>query len=528
MRSFVLAVALALVSAFALGLTASPSTPPPVDRTCATSTTLEALATCIRSQMPQSGSEGFVAPTATEQADWRLVVNQMLGGACNFALPASLNGIAQLRTFTDSGKARDYCLLMEVADANNNGFVDRGWGTFITYNGATRELSHQAPHPISDSTTELQAITVFKDTDSRSYLMAGAHRLANAAASTCQSSYGQADAAHNTANMFHATNLELIAWYGANNWNAIQWHGMAADTCADTNVYLSHGRNITPAPSDPISTLRTNAMTRHPAWDVDLVGAGVCSLNATDNTQGRAINGVPQASVCGTAATTYNGRFIHIEQDPGFRTGADWIAPVTDTWAATVPPVAPASPSALTATAVSSSQINLSWMDNSNNEDGFVIERSTDGTSFTQIGTAAAQATGGIDTALAASTTYHYRVRAFNAAGSSPNSNTASATTLQPPLPPPPAAPTTLKAANDKRNIRLTWVSSSSPNVNQIRVYRATQSGGPYTLRASLPLTTSYTDLGLTSGTTYYYVVAAVNTSGLVSAYSNQASRTAR
>ncbi|MSO49350.1 MAG: hypothetical protein EXQ49_05525 [Acidobacteria bacterium] len=91
---------------------------------------------------------------------------------------------------------------MEVADANNNGYVDRGWGTFITYNGATRELSHQAPHPISDSTTESQAIGVFKGTDSRSYLMAGAHRLANAASSTCQASYGQADAAHNTANMF--------------------------------------------------------------------------------------------------------------------------------------------------------------------------------------------------------------------------------------------------------------------------------------------------------------------------------------
>lgn len=55
------------------------------DLTCASSTTLESLATCIRNQMPQqSGSSGFVAPNATEQADWRAVVNRMLGSSCGF------------------------------------------------------------------------------------------------------------------------------------------------------------------------------------------------------------------------------------------------------------------------------------------------------------------------------------------------------------------------------------------------------------------------------------------------------------
>ncbi len=172
---------------------------------------------------------------------------------------------------------------------------------------------------------------MFKGTDSRSYLMAGAHRLANAASSTCQASYGQADAAHNTANMFNATNLELMAWYGTDDWHAIQWHGMAADTCASTDVYLSHGRNVTPTAGDPISVLRSNALSHHPAWDLDLTGAGVCSLNATDNTQGRVINGVAAANACGTAATSYTGRFLHIEQDPAFRSAADWVGPVTDT-----------------------------------------------------------------------------------------------------------------------------------------------------------------------------------------------------
>lgn len=302
------------------------------DLTCASSATLESLAACIRDQMPQSGSNGFVAPTAAEQATWRAVVNRMLRGSCDFTLPTSLRGIARVRTFADAGNGRSYCVLMEVRDADGNGIVDRGWGTFIVNSRAIRELSHQAPHPISDSTTEIQAVTLFKETDSRSYLMAGAHRNANRAASTCQAAHKEADAAHNTANMFHATNQELIRWYGTASWNAIQWHGMAADTCPNTAVFPSHGLDVASQATDPISVLKANLRVHHRDWDVDLPGAGACSLNATDNTQGRLINGVPSGSVCGTPAASYDGKFIHIEQDPGFRKPCDWINPVRDTW----------------------------------------------------------------------------------------------------------------------------------------------------------------------------------------------------
>jgi len=90
----------------------------------------------------------------------------------------------------------------------------------------------------------------------------------------------------------------------------------------------------------------------------------------------------------------------------------------------------PAAPSELTASAVSSSQINLSWVDNSGDENGFRIERSTDGTNFAQIAAVAAGTTGYADTGLAAGTLYYYRVFSYNAAGNSTSpSNTASATT---------------------------------------------------------------------------------------------------
>ena len=398
---------------------------------CASSTTLDELVTCVRNQMPASGSEGFVIPSVTEQADWRSVVRQLLDGSCNISLPASLTGIMQIRAFTDSANGRTYCVFMEVLDANNDGKVDRGWGTFIVDPNAVRELSHQAPHPIADSTTENQAVGVFKGTQSRSFLMAGSHRNADTATSPCQNAYLVADAAHNVANMFQPTTEELAAHYGAFPWNAIQWHGMAADTCTNVDVYLSHGRNQVPAAGDKIVELKNNLLAYRPSWKLQTPGTGACSLNATDNVQGRLLNGVAAGAVCGTVAAGYTGTFLHIEQDPGFRNPADWIVAVNDTWPATPPPLPPAAPGILMASAVSKSQINLAWADHSDNESGFQIERSTDGSLFTPIATVGVNVTGIANTGLKANKTYWYRVRAFNAVGSSAYSNVAGATTLR-------------------------------------------------------------------------------------------------
>jgi hypothetical protein len=101
----------------------------------------------------------------------------------------------------------------------------------------------------------------------------------------------------------------------------------------------------------------------------------------------------------------------------------------------------PADPSSLSATAVSSSQIDLSWTDNATDESAYVVERSSDGSSgWTQLSsTLPADSTSYSDDAgLSGSTTYHYRVKATNAIGDSGYSNTASATTkVAPPGPSP-------------------------------------------------------------------------------------------
>ncbi|MFP5389953.1 MAG: fibronectin type III domain-containing protein [Gammaproteobacteria bacterium] len=90
---------------------------------------------------------------------------------------------------------------------------------------------------------------------------------------------------------------------------------------------------------------------------------------------------------------------------------------------------APAAPSLLTATAASSSQVNLSWSDNAADETGVQVERSLDGSNFTLLATVPVNVTAYQDTGLAPATRYVYRVRAVNGAGNSAYSATVSATT---------------------------------------------------------------------------------------------------
>lgn len=80
------------------------------------------------------------------------------------------------------------------------------------------------------------------------------------------------------------------------------------------------------------------------------------------------------------------------------------------------------------ALSASAAQMTLTWQDNSTNEDGFKIERSTGGGGFTQVGVTGANITTYVDAGVTAGATYTYRVCAYNSAGSSAFSSTATAT----------------------------------------------------------------------------------------------------
>jgi hypothetical protein len=98
----------------------------------------------------------------------------------------------------------------------------------------------------------------------------------------------------------------------------------------------------------------------------------------------------------------------------------------------------PAPPSNLLATAISASQIRLTWTDNSDNESYFKVEsrKPYPSTLYTTIGTVGANQTSYTNSGLSPATAYYYRVRSSNFQGDSEPSNVAGATTLSGSIPP--------------------------------------------------------------------------------------------
>lgn len=208
-----------------------------------------------------------------------------------------------------------------------------------------------------------------------------------------------------------------------------------------------------------------------------------------------------------TSGTTYTYRVKARDKSPNQNetgwSGEESATPVCDL---------PADPSVLTANAVACDQVDLNWTDNSDNETTFKIERSPDGTQFSQIDTVGPDMTTYSDITVSESTTYWYRVRASNSCGDSGYSNTASDTT--PGCPPePPAAPTSLSAKAWKYNALLTWTDNAG-NEDGFRIYRGDSPSTLVLIDTIGPDSTSYDDTGLTRKTMYYYKVCAFNTDG--------------
>ncbi|PWV97900.1 GH35 family endo-1,4-beta-xylanase [Paenibacillus cellulosilyticus] len=179
----------------------------------------------------------------------------------------------------------------------------------------------------------------------------------------------------------------------------------------------------------------------------------------------------------------------------------------------------PAAPTNVTATA-GNAQAVLSWTASTGATSYTIKRATTSGGPYTNVATGVT-ATSYTNTGLTNGTTYYYVISAVNANGEGANSTQASVTPTSGTTVP--AAPTSVAAAAGNTQATLTWTASSGATSYNIK--RATTSGGTYTTVATGVTTTSYTNTGLTNGTTYYYVVSAVNSAG-ESANSSQASVT--
>jgi chitodextrinase len=185
---------------------------------------------------------------------------------------------------------------------------------------------------------------------------------------------------------------------------------------------------------------------------------------------------------------------------------------------------APTAPTALTATAISTTRIDLGWTASTDavGVTGYRVERCQGAgcTTWAQVGTPTATAYS--DTGLTGSTTYRFRVRATDAAGNlSAYSAIATATTPAVPDTTEPSAPTGLTATAGVAQVGLAWTASTdNVGVTGYRVERCQGAGCTDFAQVATPTGTTLTDTGLAALTTYRYRVRAVDASGNLSAYS--------
>jgi fibronectin type 3 domain-containing protein len=180
-------------------------------------------------------------------------------------------------------------------------------------------------------------------------------------------------------------------------------------------------------------------------------------------------------------------------------------------------PTAPATPTGLAATA-GNAQVGLIWTA-SVGATSYQVRRSTSSGAETQISVPTSSSY--TDTGLSNGTKYFYVVLAVNSGGDSADSAQVSATPDAPSTPP--ASPTGLKATGGNAQVSLSW--NAGAGAVSYDVKRSTTSGGPYGTAVASATATNYTDSSVTNGTTYFYVVSALNTVGQ-SANSAQASAT--
>ncbi|HLY07811.1 MAG TPA: hypothetical protein VKW04_00775, partial [Planctomycetota bacterium] len=167
------------------------------------------------------------------------------------------------------------------------------------------------------------------------------------------------------------------------------------------------------------------------------------------------------------------------------------------------PITAPSMVSAVDAT-VGNTQISLVWPA-VEGATGYVVRRALaiDGP-YAVIATPPTNAH--VDTGLTNGTPYHYRIGAVNSGGESPES---AAVTVAPIAPP--QAPAGLSATPANREVALTW--TPSPRSQSYLVKRAPSPAGPFPTVATA-VGPNHLDTGLDNGTTYYYIVTAVNAGG--------------
>jgi uncharacterized protein len=175
----------------------------------------------------------------------------------------------------------------------------------------------------------------------------------------------------------------------------------------------------------------------------------------------------------------------------------------------------PLPPTDLNARVINEKEVELTWKDESGNEDGFRLERRTPSTQYEELKILPANQTSHIDQTVEPKQFYYYRIQAFNLLGDSSYSNEVVVETRivereLPPVEEAPDSPSDLKATLEGTVIMLRWRDQSN-NETGFRIYYAMNEIENVSLYQQLPKDTieyGITDLYLPGNTFFFYVTA--------------------
>ncbi len=290
----------------------------------------------------QSFSEGYVVPDGAALGQFDGLVRDLL----NRDLDAVLNQAAAInfklvRIFdTGAGNNELYCL--EEITLRGQGFYCVDFDS-----GSTHHVS--VPHPLYDSNTNVESVTVMRDTGARFLSISSTHRCSNAATSACSGTtsvcggtgaYKVSDVAHTVDSFFYR--FGTIVHDNNPATRTVQLHGCGSGTCpanydnGDIVARLSAGTTDDLAAVELVNRLNAelndelapllqgvSLSCSEPSNDKQLCG--------TTNTLGRYVNG--QASPCQNSASSFAGsRWLHLEQNANLRRddgGGDSVTPGT-------------------------------------------------------------------------------------------------------------------------------------------------------------------------------------------------------